>query len=132
MSILYILTFIEILIAFTFIVIVTRLIDNKILNNRKRRYKMHLEWPVYHRLDDKGLLQYSVNNELWTHLIKYVNIDNKPVLMYMKYKNEEDSDYINICKVLSNVNACHTWNKNEFRKYKNSLEKYLSDNKDNK
>ena len=29
-----ILTFIEILIAFTFIVIVTRFIDNKILNNR--------------------------------------------------------------------------------------------------
>ena len=50
----------------------------------------------------------------------------------MKYKNKLDSDYINICNVLSNVNACHTWNKKEFRKYKNSLEKYLSDNKNNK
>ena len=132
MSILYILTFIEILIAFTFIVIVTRLIDNKILNNRKRRYKMHLEWPVYHRLDDNGLLQYSVNNELWTHLIKYVNIDNNPVLIYMKYKNELDSDYINICNVLSTMQTCHTWNENELSKYKNSLEKYLFNKKDSK
>ena len=64
--------------------------------------------------------------------MKYVETEDGSFLSYMKYKDELDSDYINICNVLSTMQACHKWNENELNKYKNSIEKYLSNKKDNK
>ena len=95
------------------------------INIKHTKYKYKYAWPVQHRLDNNGFIQYSVDGKTWTNLIKFVNGKNGPELNYMHYDNDS-SDYINICNILKTMQLCHQWNKNEFRKYKSSITEYLN------
>jgi hypothetical protein len=89
------------------------------------KYKYKYAYPVKHRLDDNGFLQYSIDGKTWTNIIKYINTEKGPELKYMHY-DKDSSDYVNICNLLNTMQICHKWNKNEFRKYKSSITEYLN------
>jgi len=104
-------------------------VDYDIRNRTKKlENKCKNCWPVTFKLTEDGYLVYSVNDKIWTEIIKYSEKNGIPRLDYMKF-NSYDSNYKNFTKTLSTIQNCHLWNTREFNKYKEGLKKYLENNK---
>ena len=122
----------EFLFVICFIIIVLLSINFVSISNKynKLKYMYEYEWPVKHRLDHNGFLQYSVNGVLWTHIVGYNECfdfgDHKgPFLEYLKFEGEDDDNYKAFCNTLSTMQKCHEWNRNALDLYINEINKQL-------
>jgi len=101
-------------------------------NYKKLKYKYEKCWPVQHRLDKDGNLQYSVDGKLWTYIVGYAEdfdygTGHGPALGYIQFKSDETDEYKSWCNMLYSMQKCHEFNKAALDKYIGKIREYLKD-----
>lgn len=91
-------------------------------NYKNLIYKYEKCWPVQHRLDKDGNLQYSVDGKLWTYIVGYVEdfdygTGHGPALVYIQFNSDETDIYESWCNMLYSIQQCHEFNKKALTQY---------------
>ena len=106
-------------------------------NYKNLKYKYEKCWPVQHRLDKDGNLQYSVDGKLWTYIIGYTEdfdygTGHGPALGYIQFKSDEEDEYKSWCNMLYSMQQCHEFNKKALDLYIGKIQEYLKDKPEDK
>jgi hypothetical protein len=126
------------IVLFIVLVIIIGLFCFQIFKKYKNlKYKYEIYWPVQHRLDKDGNLQYSVDGKLWTYIIGYVEKFNYgtgygPALSYIQFKSDEEYEYESWCNMLYSMQKCHEFNKKALDLYIGKIKEYLKDKPEDK
>ena len=101
-------------------------------NYKKLKYKYEKCWPVQHRLDKDGNLQYSVDGKLWTYIVGYAEdfdygTGHGPALGYIQFKSDETDRYKAWCNMLYSIQKCHEFNKKALDLYIEKIHECLKD-----
>ena len=106
------------IVLFIVLVIMIGIFGFQIFKNYKNlKYKYEKCWPVQHRLDKDGNLQYSVDGKLWTDIIIYpYNECIESNLIFLKPKNNDEFELYKT--KLNTMQKCHVWNTKQLLLYK--------------
>lgn len=106
-------------------------------NYKKLKYKYEKCYPVQHRLDADGNLQYSVDGKLWTYIVAYTDdfdygTGHGPALGYIQFKSDEGDEYKSWCNMLYSMQQCHEFNEKALDLYIGKIQEYLKDKPEDK
>lgn len=101
-------------------------------NYKNLKYKYEKCWPVQHRLDKDGNLQYSVDGKLWTYIVGYAEdfdygTGHGPALGYIHFNSDEIDKYKSWCNMLYSMQQCHEFNKKALTRYIEKINECLKD-----
>lgn len=99
-------------------------------NYKKLKYKYEKCYPVQHRLDADGNLQYSVDGKLWTYIVAYTDdfdygTGHGPALGYINIKHDDKGTFEVWKNNLHSMQKCHEWNKAALDLYIGKVKEYL-------
>ena len=99
-------------------------------NYKKLKYKYEKCYPVQHRLDADGNLQYSVDGKLWTYIVAYTDdfdygTGHGPALGYINIKPNDKGTFEVWKNNLHSMQKCHEWNKAALDLYIGKVKEYL-------